>query len=233
MYNNDDTDQYLKAAERDDAIRQLRIAWYQERVANIHSRVTAYDILRSNGIKLKQTSDNRPEQIACPFHGADEHPSARVHPEEGGKSSHVYCFVCKEKPWDVIALWKKFSGEDKSFSRILTEIEKAYGLEPPPQPNSLKDILPPKVDHAREQFDKLLDVAERRLLDAKETFRELDDLKGYLTLGQILDKVLFQVDKAKTTSEKGSELVQKVLEKIRQKNSIRIGNVSKSQDTST
>lgn len=224
---------HLEAAEREDAIRQLRTAWYQERVANIHARVTAYDVLRLNGISLKQTSDNRAEQMACPFHGADEHPSARVHPSEDGKPSHVYCFVCKEKPWDAITLWRKFNGTDKPFSRILTEIEKAYGLETPQQPESLRDILPPEVDIVREEFDRKYEVAERRLLDAKDVFRELGDLRGYLTLGQVLDKVLFQVEKQKTPPEKGTLIIQKVLEKIREKQSSRVFNAPRSQDSLT
>lgn len=181
--------------------------WMRARIETIHRTVSASDVLRRNGVRL-QYGDRR-EQFSCPFHGRDNKPSARIYPEVPGKPSHVWCFVCQER-WDAIALWRKFEGHEKdvSFGRVLREIERAYGIVPPEGP-------PPEEAESEDvsafvEVMRLYEVCERRLRAAKPLF----DMRGYLILGTILDRLCARVDERKTTPEKAKETIRVVLDKI-------------------
>ena len=91
--------------ERSVAIQQ----WMKDRVAHLHTKVTAGDVLSRHGVTLNKHGGQE-EQISCPFHGTDNRPSARYFPDNGQSKSHVWCFVCHEN-WDLIGLWRKFNGE--------------------------------------------------------------------------------------------------------------------------
>lgn len=62
----------------------------------ILQRVRVYDYLLEDGfIRLKSDME---QQINCPFHGADNKPSARYYSE----TNSLYCWVC-QKSWDPIS----------------------------------------------------------------------------------------------------------------------------------
>ena len=61
----------------------------------IKEQVGIYQVLRYYRIEFM--GGGEPEQISCPFHGADINKSARIYPE----NESVYCFVC-DKVFDVI-----------------------------------------------------------------------------------------------------------------------------------
>jgi len=188
--------------------------WLQERVKNVHQHVSAYDVLRRGGVEVKQSGDNEEEQFSCPFHGSDRKPSARVYPESGHAHSHAWCFVCQEKHWDVIGLWRKFNGgEDKSFSRILTEIEQTYGLTPPPMPRQATSYQEVKAT-SMELFDAFCESCERRLRGTRGSYYKLQDPVGYLSAGQVLDKLRYRVDRKLTPPEKGKEILRQLLDRI-------------------
>lgn len=183
------------------------------RVEQIHAKVTAYDILRSNGVELKQVSDAQEEQFSCPFHGVDRKPSARVYPESNSGPSHAWCFFCQER-WDAIDLWRKFNGgEGKKFGQVLSEIEKAYGLSAPDMPK--EGILDdgPEEDKLAD-FSRLIEICETRLIEAGAAYRRLDDMVGYLQVGSVLDKLRYRVDQRALSPERGLEILQQVLTKI-------------------
>lgn len=189
--------------------------WYALRRKAIHEKVECHEILRRNGFGFKHTSD-REEQFSCPFHGKDEKPSARVYPSNPQSRSHVYCFVCKPSPsWDAIALWKKFSGEDKGHHAILSEIEKAFGIEVPPMPEGSALPKQPSIDEAKQaELERLLEACEVRLLDAREDYRQLGDMSGYLVAGSILDKVTSQIGQGDLNFSEGLVILQKLRQKI-------------------
>lgn len=200
---------YQKEAMQESDSRASSFRWVQARVEAIRKVVTAHDILRRNGISLHHTGD-REEQFPCPFHGVDRHPSARVYPETSKGPSHVWCFVCHEN-WDSIALWKKFSGADNNvrFTRVLAEMEQAYGISPPerpPTPSEMEDYVDPETV----QIEMTFDVVERRLKDMKASF----DLKSHLSLGSILDRVRYQFENATLSPAKTREVLQQMLDKI-------------------
>jgi hypothetical protein len=206
-----------KEAEQEHLVQQARRAWVRKRIDNIHENVTAYEILQRGGVDLNK-SDGEEEQFSCPFHGEDRRPSARVYPTEGGRPSHAWCFVCQEKNWDAIGLWRKFNGEeDKPFTQTLSEIERAYGLKTPEL--HFEAILEdaPREDPSAEKVRILLQTCENCLRRARPAYRELRDLNGYLTIGSVLDRVYYQWDKRQLEVEKVLAILQKMLGKITEK----------------
>lgn len=209
-------------AELPEATKQ----WFKQRIEAIHLRVTAYDVLRHNGVELKQSADDRAEQISCPFHGADTDPSCRIYPGEGSDNpSHAWCFVCQEPGWDAIGLWRKFNGgkDNCSFSQALGGLERAFGLETPESLaggsyNPAEERRKSEEQESLDAFKKLYSITERRLISCKEAYRNLDDLQGYLVAGSALDKIRFLViDTSLWGPEKGKQILEQLLEKIRAK----------------
>jgi hypothetical protein len=163
--------------------------------------------LRRNGIVLRHDSD-REEQIPCPFHGVDTHPSARVYPETVKGPSHVWCFVCQEH-WDAIGLWKRFAGTDTKFTNILAGIERAFGLVPPerpPSPSELAEFIDPETVAVEAKVSEV----ELDLSRTKHAF----DMRAHLTLGSILDKVRYQADRAIISPVKAIEVLDQIEKKI-------------------
>jgi hypothetical protein len=187
--------------------REAGRRWIQARVEAIRKGVSAHDILRRNGIKLRYSVD-REEQFACPFHGVDRHPSARVYPETVKGPSHVWCFTCHEN-WDVFKLWSKFSGNESKFTRVLAEIERAFGIIPPDRPPTaaeLADYVDPEVMHIEIMFD----ICEKNL----RSYRAAFDMKSHLVIGSILDRLRYQFEHGAQSVEKTREVLQIVLDKI-------------------
>lgn len=207
---------HRKEAERQDYADQARRVWFRLRVEAIHEMVSAFDVLRRNGVELKQTADNRGEQIQCPFHGRDQKPSAKVHPAEATAPSHVWCYVCRQQ-WDAISLWRKFNGgEEKPFGQVLSEIESAYGIKTPEIPeDAIFDS--PRTDTALEEFLVLFEVCDSRLRDSKPAYQHLGDRNAFFAAGSVLDKVHHQVTSRKMPTSKGLEILRQVLNKIGEK----------------
>jgi hypothetical protein len=203
----------LQQALVSDAVRRLRWEWYRQRIEQVHHRVTAYDLLRRNGISIRQSSDTRAEQVSCPFHGQDRKPSARVYPDTTDSPSHVWCYVCRKR-WDVIGLQMEFSG--CKFSQALAELERGYGIVPPEMPEGVRDNTD-EPDEAVEEFQAIYDVCERRIRMAREAYRQLNDLQGFLQACVLLDRVYHRVTTHKIPPNKGTEVLTKALEKIGQK----------------
>jgi hypothetical protein len=188
-------------------------AWYGMRTKAIHERVTAHDILRRNGVSFRHTGD-REEQFSCPFHGKDESPSARVYPSSPRGPSHVWCFVCRER-WDVIALWKKYSGGEKSFHRLLSELEKLYSIPTPPVPEGAYDKGGVSAtEQEKAEFDRFYGVCEQRLTGAREDYIRLQDMRGYLVAGSVLDKVYYQVGEGTLSPREGLDILKRLITRI-------------------
>ena len=64
-------------------------------VEAIKEQVRMAEVLRDYHVQFLNSGE--PEQIHCPFHGADINRSARFYPE----NDSVYCWVC-DHTWDVI-----------------------------------------------------------------------------------------------------------------------------------
>lgn len=192
--------------------QQIRKDWYQERIQEIHKRVTSYDVLRMNGVQL-DGSDARELQFSCPFHGIDRKPSARVYPESERGPSHAWCYVCQER-WDVISLWMKFNGS--TFGSAIAELERTYGLTTPPMPDGMREYTKP-AEESLDAFNTLFEACERRLIGARPAYAQLNDLKGYISAGSILDKLHSKVMDRRMPASRAQEVLQQLLERIGQK----------------
>lgn len=200
--------------EQGDAAKQ----WMKERVEVIHQRVTADDVLSRFGIRLRYNGQ-REEQFSCPFHGKDNKPSARFYPTSVRGPAHVWCFVC-QKNWDCIRLWKEFAGFEGKFGALLREIERSYGITPPEAPRMAQEA---KVDEAAEEVKRLFAVADSRLCNALPSFKQLDDMRGYLALGSVLDRLDYGLKEGTVEMAKAKELLRRVLDKIREREKYREG----------
>ena len=180
--------------------------WIEARAEAVRDSISVYDVLGRNGVILK--GDGREEQISCPFHGADNKPSCRVYPESVRGPSGAWCFVCQER-WDAIALWRKYSGSEIKFTRVLAEMEKAFGILPPESPPPLQYEDDP-IDPDMLEVDKLFDLCETRLKGARGSF----DMVSYLTIGSILDRLDYQVNEGKTSFVAAKGILNKVKDKI-------------------
>lgn len=204
---------YEEEAQQESLERKLLREWIQQRIGKIHEKVTLHDVLRRNGVELEY--EDRPTQFACPFHGRDNKPSARAYPESGTGPSHAWCFVCQER-WDAISLWKKFNGgADKKFTRILTEIEQAFGLDQPAFPDGLQTVSQEAVEAQAaeddlESFNKLASACERRLIESKAAY----DLKGYLMAASLLERVNTRVMDLRMSRAEGEQRLRTLLDNI-------------------
>ena len=162
--------------------------WREECVTLIHAHVSAYDVLQRNGIKLRY-GGNRAESIFCPFHGNTRTMAARYHAADARSSDHVWCFACNPKrPWDAITLYGKFVEYQGKFTGLLRTIARDYGITLPEVPTGGVPEDPAKLEMAEAALE--LDVCERLLKSAKEAF----DMKSYLILGSVLDKLAHGLD---------------------------------------
>jgi hypothetical protein len=203
---------HRQEAEQEAASRAAWVEWNRQRVENIHQHVTAYDVLSRGGVEFKGTGSDE-EQFSCPFHGMDRKPSARYYPEDAQSRSHAWCFVCQE-PWDAISLWRRFhGGEEMSFTRALSGIEQEYGLEAPPMPSGAVSRQP-EGSKDMAAFEALYEACEGRLRSGRPAYRQLDDMVGYLSAGQVLDKLRYRVDKRQMTPEQGQGVLQQLLDRI-------------------
>lgn len=188
--------------ERSIAVQQ----WMQERVEHLHSLVTAADVLARNGMGLRYHGD-REEQISCPFHGKDRHPSARYYPEGGQSRSHIWCFTC-HKSWDAIGLWQEFNGKVK-FSQTLFEIERSFGIKPPEAklPSFDEEDF---VDPIEDEVKYLLEACENRLRNERDHF----DMEPHLKLGSLLDRIRFAIDSGGLSFKEGKQRLGMLVAKI-------------------
>ena len=194
-------------------MNEVEKRWFKERTTAIHESITAFDVLRANGVDLSQGADDREEQFSCPFHGEDKKPSARIYPDREDNPSHVWCFVCQEPGWDAIGLWRKFN--NLTFGQALHRLEREFGLTTPEVPDGAFEE--PEEEGGRDAFKRTYVACEARLVSSKAAYRAQADMRGYLNVGSILDRTRFQVDNDLWTPERGILILQALLDRIHAK----------------
>ena len=93
---------------------------FQEFMEAVSKSVSMSDLLSEYGTQLQTPMVE--EQISCPFHGKDRHPSARHYPE----TNSIYCFTCK-KSWDPFHFLMEKKG--LRFMEAIDYIGKKYSIE--------------------------------------------------------------------------------------------------------
>jgi hypothetical protein len=191
--------------------------WFNQRKEALTDKVSAHDVLRHFGVKLKFGGSDREEQIQCPFHN-DSNPSAKVYPANGRRPSHLYCFACRGHGWDIFDLWKLFQGNSEmKFTQVLRGLEEAFGLEASDPPYRVGDFdfdqAPRGPSEEDLEVQRLLDVCERRLRDSKSSFK----LAGFLVVGQCLDRLHYRIEKGLLKATEAKTIARKILDKIGEK----------------
>ena len=199
---------FLGDAEREATQSLAFKRWIAMRVENIHAKVSAEDVFARNGVPLSY-GGHRPEQIFCPFHGNTKTMAARFFPR-GDSPAHVWCYVCKER-WDAITLWKKFADFEGPFTRLLHDIERAFGIEVPEAPARNENFEEP--DDLDAELVQFYDICERRLKGAKTSFT----MEGYLRIGSVLDRLAYRKEVGKITTVEARATLQQILVKIGEK----------------
>lgn len=188
--------------------------WVDQRVEVLLEKVSAHDVLRHFGVELKYHDDSHEEQILCPFH-SDSIPSARIHPQQGDSRSGLYCFTCRKR-WDIFALWREFNSDpERKFTLVLREMEKTFGIDTPEAPDMNREPVRRGPTEEEQIVIHLLDVCEVRLRNSKKAFT----LKGFLTVGRILDNLHYRMDRRtidlETAEKRARQILEKIAEKIR------------------
>lgn len=141
--------------------------YWVQRVDNIKQKVSLRGLI--DHYKIQCQSDGEITQFHCPFHGKDNHASARLY-----ESNTMYCWVCSQK-WDVISFIKDFHNLD-TFSNACKFLENMFHIEKPDvaiayQEPSFEDHLKePKSPSKEQDFQKEFERIERLLLRSRSRF---------------------------------------------------------------
>ncbi len=184
--------------------------WIQRRVAAVRENYTAFQCITERGIEVPD--DSTPYQIPCPFHGADNRPSARYYPKSGHKNDYVRCFKCKEN-WDSINLYSKFNG--KRFMDALQDLERRFRIKIPQRPESPEITEPAErkdsyVSNLWQDVPRVLALIEDKLIRV----REKCSLTDYVRFCRVMDAVQWDFDKVGKSLPAMSAALQKLMKRI-------------------
>ena len=201
---------YLEDAQREQERSGLFHQWMTSRTETVHEVISAADVLGRYGVKL-QYDGGRAEQMFCPFHGNTNTPAARYHPADTKSPDHVWCFVCNKR-WDCIALYREFEnfGTEAKFSAVLRSLERAFGIIPPEMPAVIEEE---HEDYERADIEAKMAICETRLKAGRKAF----DMRGYLMVGSILDRLRWSFDNGKVDVPVARQTIERVLAKIGEK----------------
>jgi hypothetical protein len=184
--------------------------WIQRRVAAVRESYSAYTCLSEKGIELPDEST--PFQVSCPFHGADNTPSARYYPREGGKHDYLRCFKCREN-WDCINLIAKFQG--LRFMDALQNLERRFRIKIPQRPEA-PEIVEPTDRSSSYVSDQWNDVPRMlKLLDGKlARIKSKCGLPDYIKFCRVMDAVEWDFNKMNKSLPPMADALKKLLEKM-------------------
>lgn len=182
--------------------------WIQKRASAVRQAYTAFDALIEKGVDAVP-DDTTPTQIPCPFHGADNKPSARYYPRAGGRGDYVRCYKCREN-WDSINLFAKFRG--LRFMDALAELERRFRIKIPRRPEG-PEIVEPTERKADYQSDKWADVPRVAALCEAKLLRIRDKcgMSDYVKFCRVIDAVSYDFDRAQKASPEMSGALRKLM----------------------
>lgn len=94
--------------------------YWKQRIENIKDNVQIRNII--DYFNVFCSSEGTISQVQCPFHGEDNHASARIY-----ETNTMYCWVCA-KNWDVIEFVRDIKKYSK-FSEACRFLEDLYNIE--------------------------------------------------------------------------------------------------------
>jgi len=155
-------------------------SYWEARIQNIKGAVSMRNLIDYFNIPCQSVGDIT--QVHCPFHGDDQHASARVY-----ETNTMYCWVCSQM-WDVISFIKDYKGVD--FSAACSILEDMYGIAKPDkaiayQEESFNDFLKSNEPLKEKDFDRDFDKISNHLIKNKESF----SLKEYVRYFYFFDNL--------------------------------------------
>jgi len=129
----------------------------------IKERVSLGDILKRKNVISYTVSE---EQIPCPFHGVDNHKSARYYKE----TDTIYCWTCKKK-WDLFSYFME--KEQAEFSLIINKLVRTFQVPTDDLPDALEGAISKTLEkRTSSNFDRkkvILETMYRSILELKNT----------------------------------------------------------------
>jgi hypothetical protein len=166
--------------------------WIQLRARAVRQVYTAFTALAEKGIDAVP-DDTTPTQIPCPFHGADNKPSARYYPRTGGRGDYVRCYKCREN-WDSINLYAKFRG--LRFMDALAKLERRFRIKTARRPEGPEIVEPADrgasyVSSGWQDVPRVAAAAEQKLL----RIRDKCGMTDYVKFCRVIDAVGYDFDR--------------------------------------
>lgn len=140
-------------------------SYWEARISNIKGAVSMRNLIDYFNIPCQSMGDIT--QCHCPFHGDDQHASARVY-----ETNTMYCWVCSQM-WDVISFIRDYKGVE--FSTACSILEEMYGIAKPDKAiayheESFNDFLKSSEPVKEKDFDRDFDKISNHLIKNKESF---------------------------------------------------------------
>ena len=185
--------------------------WISRRTSAIRQVYSVFDCLIEKGIE-EVPDASTPTQMACMFHGADNRPSARYYPREGGRSDRIRCFKCSET-WDAVSLYAKFRGV--RFMDGLAELERRFHIKTPQRPEAAEfsefiDRGSSYISNEWKNIPRVLDIAEAKLIRVRDRCG-MDD---FVKFCRVVDIVRYDFDKLGRGNADMFAILQKLFERM-------------------
>lgn len=167
--------------------------WIKKRANAVRQAYTAFTCLNEFGHGEMVVDESTPSQMPCPYHGADNKPSARYYPRSGGRSDYVRCYKCREN-WDSINLYAKFRG--LRFMDALTDLERRFRIKVLRKPEG-PEIVEPSERRSGYVSDKwgdvprVLAILERKL----SSIHDKCGMSDYVKFCRLIDSIQYDYDR--------------------------------------
>ena len=168
-------------------------SYWETRVNNIRDNVSLRSLVDYFNVPCQSLGEVT--QLHCPFHGNDNHASARIY-----ETNTMYCWVCAKR-WDVISFIQDYKGVD--FRTACSILEDMYNLEKPDKSiayfeESFKDFLKKSEPKKEKDFDKEFKKINNILIKNRDSY----SLKEYINYFYYLDTLYMSYQENKHTSDK-------------------------------
>jgi DNA primase len=170
--------------------------YWEKRIDNIKDAVSIRNLIDYFNVECQ--SSGTITQVHCPFHGHDNHASARIY-----ETNTMYCWVCS-KNWDVIEFIRDF--KQITFQEACKILEEMYGIEKPSREEfyqkeeSLEDFLEfeeIKKENKEKNFDDDFKKINKTLIRNRDSF----SLEDYRDTFYFYDKLYYLYKSGKYCSD--------------------------------
>ncbi len=140
-------------------------SYWDTRIKNIKDSVSMRQLIDYFNVPCQ--SHGEITQVHCPFHGNDQHASARIY-----ETNTMYCWVCS-KMWDVISFIQDYKGVD--FGNACSVLEDMFNISKTDKSiayyeESFIDFVKNKQDIKEKDFEKDFEKISKLLISNRDSF---------------------------------------------------------------